>query len=193
MTQNFITAQMTKARKITLKVLHIKFTILVFLLVPLAIATLITSKTNILGNIQSYVVLTGSMTPTIPVGSVVYVKKAQDYKIGDVITFNSQNGQRVTHRIASVEDSGYVTRGDANNTTDKDLVSKTDIVGKNVFTLPYVGRAILFSKTPLGFGLIMVLPILIFIGFEIWNIKKELEKQIEKKLKKQLLQNTQNV
>lgn len=185
---------MKKAKHVTLKVLHIKFTILVFLLVPLAIATLITSKTNILGNIQSFVVLTGSMTPTIPVGSVVYVKKAQDYKIGDVITFNSKNGQRVTHRIASVEESGFVTRGDANNTTDKELVSKTDVVGKNVFTLPHVGRAILFAKTPMGFGLIIVLPILVFIGFEIWNIKKELEKQIEKKLQKQMsLQNTQNV
>ena len=70
---------------------------------------------------KPYNVLTGSMEPTYPVGSLIYVKKvaADTLKIGDVITMEN-GGTPITHRIIDI-DSGQqlvYTQGDANQTAD---------------------------------------------------------------------------
>jgi len=178
----------TTAHKIVrgaVRVLHIKLTILAFILLPIAVFTLITSKTDRIAGIQSFVVLTGSMTPNIPQGSVIFTKKAQAYSEGDVIAFNS-NGRNITHRIAKVEnlngDTYFQTKGDANNVADSDLVSINNIVGRSQLHLPYIGKVILFLKTIQGFMAMIVAPSLIFIGMELWAIKKEIERETEKKV-----------
>jgi len=76
----------------------------------------------------------------------------------------------------------FKTKGDANNVADTDLVQSTNVVGKVIFQVPYVGRFIGFIKTPVGFGLVIVLPTLLFILGELWNIKREIEKDVEKKV-----------
>lgn len=169
-------------KKLIVKIVHIKLTILVFIVLPVAVITLITSKTNILSEFKSFVVLTGSMEPNIPVGSIVYVKKAEAYKKGDVISFD-QAGRTVTHRIASVDGSTYITKGDANKRVDTEPIVKNSVIGKSIFVIPYVGKIILFSKTLPGFMMLIVIPIITFMAFELWQIKKELEKQLEKKFK----------
>jgi signal peptidase I len=89
---------------------------------------------------ERYVIVSGSMEPTIGTGSVVYDKTApvEDLKVGDVITFAPPpefdvDGQ-VTHRIHSIEKTApgdqvdgkevpagtrqFVTKGDANDDPD---------------------------------------------------------------------------
>lgn len=172
--------------KILKKVLHIKLTIIVLLLLPFVVFTLLTSKSNIIKDIKSFTVLTGSMTPTIPQGSIVYTQKNTSYQKGDIITFENKAKQTVTHRIVEKVNKNkevfYKTKGDANNTADQELVSEKEIVGKNIFSIPHVGKITIFLKTPQGFISLIVFPILVFIGFELWNIKKEIEKNVEKKL-----------
>src|SRR3989344_4011729 len=137
------------------KILHIKLTIIVLLLLPFVVFTLLTSKTNIIKNIKSFTVLTGSMQPTIPQGSIVYVQKNQTYEKGDIISFENKAKQTVTHRIVEkVNKNGetfYKTKGDANNTADQELISEKNIVGKNIFSVPYIGKVTIFLKTPQGF------------------------------------------
>lgn len=168
------------------KILHIKFTIIVLLLLPFVVFTLLTSKTNIIKNIKSFTVLTGSMQPTIPQGSIIYVQKNSTYDRGDIIAFENKAKQTVTHRVVEKiqkkDGVFYKTKGDANNTADQELVAEKEIVGKNIFSIPYVGKITIFLKTPQGFISLIIFPILVFIGFELWNIKKEIEKNIEKKL-----------
>jgi signal peptidase len=68
---------------------------------------------------------TGSMSPTIPAGSVALVQEipAADVATGDVITVDRPGSLPITHRVTSVTDAGGDTRiitmkGDANDTED---------------------------------------------------------------------------
>lgn len=136
------------------------------------------------------VVLSGSMQPSIPIGSVVFVRSNKSYEVGDVIAFQNKAEQTVTHRIVEKTTEGqevfYQVKGDANNTPDPDLVSEKDVLGKEIFMVPFIGRFVSFLRTLPGFLGLIIIPCLVFIGIEVWNIRKELEKEIRKKLKKEM-------
>ncbi|PIY94400.1 MAG: signal peptidase I [Candidatus Levybacteria bacterium CG_4_10_14_0_8_um_filter_35_23] len=168
------------------KTINILLSLAVLIILPVVVFTLISSKTNKIAGIQSFAVLTGSMEPNISTGSVVYTKPESNYIKGDVIAF-IQKDRTITHRIINTIDAKtFATKGDANNAADNDPVSSEKIIGKEVFTLPYLGYFIRYLGTPLGFILFIVAPVLVFIALEIWNIKKEMEKHIEAKLLKKL-------
>lgn len=186
-----------KITKHTMRILSIKLKILLFIILPFVIITLLTSQTDLIHGYKSFVVVSGSMEPNIPVGSIVYALRTTNYGPGDVISFKNAKDQTVTHRVVSVVKESpiqetpsketpwktqYKTKGDANNTPDTELVPASSVLGKVIFQVPYVGRFIGFIKTPLGFGLIIILPTLLFILSELWNIKKEIEKEVEKKV-----------
>lgn len=173
-----------KSIKITKEITKALLNVSIFLLLPLVVVTLITSKIS-LGGVKSFIVLTGSMSPLIPTGSVVYSHAQSSYGKGDIITFE-QNGVTVTHRIIeTLSENGktvYQTRGDANNISDSEPVPAENIVGKVELFVPEIGKLVMFLKTLPGFAILIILPTLIFVGFELFNIRKEIEKEVEKKL-----------
>lgn len=144
---------------------------------------LIISVFPITGNYKMMIVQSGSMAPAIKMGSIVVVKPADDYKIGDVITFGpySRTKAPTTHRIYEMKVVGgepvYITKGDANNAPDQREISKKDIVGKVLFSVPYIGYAVDFAKKPLGFALIIIVPAAIIIYDEIRKIYTEIKKK----------------
>jgi len=105
--------------------------------------------------VKTFTVLSGSMEPTYKVGSLIYVVESNldNLKKGDAITFNSGN-VIVTHRIVEVKEEEnevhYVTKGDANENIDKALVNKNNVIGKPVFTIPYLGYITSFVQTKGG-------------------------------------------
>ena len=129
--------------------------ILVAVVVLLAIALV---GVRVVG-LQPYVVLSGSMEPTYHVGSVIYVK-AVDYKeltVGDPITYMVSQDTVVTHRIIEVlvdeEDPNtirYFTQGDANDVPDGMSVHYKNIIGKPVFSIPYLGYVSNYIQNPPG-------------------------------------------
>lgn len=138
------------------------------------------------GNIQIKIVESGSMQPTIKTGSIVLIKPAAIYAAGDIITFNSnfrdERGALVpiTHRVEEVKnDNGvfsYVTKGDVNEEADTDAVPARKVIGKVLFSAPYVGYAIDTAKKPYGFLALILLPALILIGEQAQNIWREIKK-----------------
>lgn len=91
-----------------------------------------------------YMVLTGSMQPQYPIGSLVYVRAvAQErLQVGDAITFAAPNGETViTHAIVAIdtEDGLYYTKGIANDAWDASAVPYENIIGKVYFCIPYLG------------------------------------------------------
>lgn len=93
-----------------------------------------------------YVVLSGSMEPVYPVGSLLYVRPvtAETIEQGDVITYRLQGGDTVvTHRVVEInaEEGTFITKGDANDTEDMVPVASSALAGEPVFHLPYVGYA----------------------------------------------------
>ena len=90
-------------------------------------------------------ILTGSMTPTMPVNTVVVVKKIpiNQVELGDVITFK-MGDSNVTHRVVEINDSGrntvLYTQGDAaQNQGSRETVTEDNFVGVVVFHIPYLG------------------------------------------------------
>ena len=108
------------------------------------------------------VVLTGSMEPTIKTGSVLYYKEVpeEELKEGDIITFNVNN-KYVSHRIVSIENGSYETKGDANASPDAMKISYNNILGKDAdISIPYAGYYVKFVGEHLYF-LIVVIAILV--------------------------------
>jgi signal peptidase len=165
-----------------MKILKLIYSIFVAFIVLVAVL-LIVSAFPITGNYKIMVVQSGSMTPAIKMGSVVMVKPVNDYKIGDVITFGPYNKTKAptTHRIYDIKVEGsqpvYITKGDANNAPDDREITKKDIIGKVLFSIPYLGYAVAFAKKPLGFALIIIVPAAIIILDEVKNIYGEIKKK----------------
>ena len=91
-----------------------------------------------------YAVLSGSMEPTYPVGSLIYVKDAgpEDVQVGDPITFVLNEDLVVaTHRVIDIdqENGRFYTKGDANDAPDGAPVLFENLVGKPVFCVPELG------------------------------------------------------
>jgi signal peptidase len=96
-----------------------------------------------------YTVLTGSMTPALPPGTLAIVRPAEpgNVAVGDVVTYQLESGQSsvVTHRVVSVGINGkgeyvYRTQGDANDVADDAAVRAVQIRGKLWYAVPYVGH-----------------------------------------------------
>lgn len=92
-------------------------------------------------------VLTGSMTPDIPVGSVVVVRPVdpQTLQVGDIATYQAQpdSPALITHRITQVKQTSqglrFIFKGDANRSRDLDPVVPQQIRGEVWFHVPYLG------------------------------------------------------
>ena len=136
---------------------------------------LVASLLPIPGNYKVKVVLSGSMEPTIKTGSIIVARPVSQYQKGDIITFGKDTKKEVpvTHRIVSEKNGGFITRGDANDVIDTNLVQRKDIIGKVVFTAPYIGYAISAAKTPIGFVVLIMIPALLIIFDEIRKIIRE--------------------
>ncbi|MGN0100640.1 MAG: signal peptidase I [Dietzia sp.] len=86
-------------------------------------------------NISLVMFKTGSMSPTIPTGSLAVVRQipASDIKVGDVTTVSRGEGQLpVTHRVVSVTPMGGGTysvemKGDANDSPDAQPYEVTEV------------------------------------------------------------------
>lgn len=131
---------------------------------------------NILVGLNTYVVLSGSMEPTYHTGSLLYVKSVdpQDLRVGDPITFMLNEDTVATHRIIEIlpdeEDSSVLrfrTQGDANDAPDGTPVHYKNVIGKPVFSVPYLGYFANFVQNPPGLyfaiGFAVVLVLLVFL------------------------------
>ena len=166
--------------------LNLLLAVLIFSLVPIVLFIFVTSRSPMIMGIRSYVVVTGSMKPALPIGSMVFTIPKTSYKVGDIITFK-RGIITVTHRIYDVRGNKFVTKGDANTAVDSQIVTASEIVGRDVAIVPFIGRLTGFIKTPFGFGLLLGIPTLLFVLFEAWQMKKEWEKIIEKRVRDNII------
>lgn len=93
-----------------------------------------------------YHVISGSMEPTIKVGSLLYVREenVEEIKEEDIIAFYSsvEEGSIITHRVVknNIVSGAFRTKGDANDTEDPTPVPYENFIGKVVLTIPYIGQ-----------------------------------------------------
>ncbi len=128
------------------------------------------------GKVEFKIVQSGSMEPVLPVGSVVTVVPAPEYRVGDIVTFGGDVGKKIptTHRIASIErEQGsirYVTKGDANEERDSGHITYGSIVGKVVVTTPRLGFVLDYARSREGFFYTIVIPAALIILDELITI-----------------------
>lgn len=95
---------------------------------------------------QIYAVISGSMEPAVPTGSLVYIRETEpaDLQEGDVIAFYGarDTASIITHRVVEnrVLMGELITRGDANQTEDMNPVPYDHCIGKVVRVIPGAGR-----------------------------------------------------
>jgi len=185
----------TKQQKIKKWVNNIVTGILMILLISVATVVVISKASGgepQLFGYQLKTVLSGSMEPGIQTGSIIAVKLAEDknnFKKGDVITFQAEEDILITHRITEVVKSGdsvlYRTKGDNNNAEDMNpVISDNVVAGYTGFTVPYVGYFNNFSQSKNG-ALLLLIPgflLLIYSAFTIWKVLSVIELRPKKQV-----------
>lgn len=92
-----------------------------------------------------FLIMSGSMAPELPVGSIIIVDTLQaDVETGDIISFRLLNEAIVTHRISGGSSSGWITKGDANEDVDSVRVKQENIIGIVVLTIPHPFRSLCY-------------------------------------------------
>jgi len=119
----------------------------------------------LVAGLQPMVMITGSMTRTIPVGSLVVDQTVSpsSLRVGDVISFRKPLGAPglATHRIIEIQRSNghvvYRTKGDSNPVADPWAIEfeRNMQAHRVVFHAPYVGYALLFAHSRLGIMLLI--------------------------------------
>ncbi len=96
-----------------------------------------------------YVILTGSMSPGMPPGTLVVVRPvpAERITVGQVVTYQLVSGEPevVTHRVVAISSDRegkpvFRTRGDANAVADRTWVLPAQIRGERWYAVPWLGH-----------------------------------------------------
>ena len=129
---------------------------------------------------EVYGILSGSMLPNYPIGSIIYVDQvdASEIKVGDVITFNMAADSNVvaTHRVVEInsEEETFTTKGDNNDDVDSSTVSFQRLIGRVVLCVPVLGYIASFIQSSHG---IIACIAAIAIVFILWFLSDHLKKQ----------------
>ena len=87
------------------------------------------------------VVTSGSMESILKVGGILYDEKINldDFKKDDILVYQL-NEHIVSHRIVNINEYGFETKGDNNNSNDSYIVDKNNVIGRgNNWSIPYIG------------------------------------------------------
>ena len=145
---------------------------------------------------EIYTVISGSMEPAIPTGSLVYIADTDPEEIveGDVIAFyGGASGNRAEDRVdsagsgAGAADSGasiithrvvsnsvimgeFITKGDANEKEDINPVSYDNYIGKVQLSVPMAGYAAeLFTSTQGKIAAVCVIAVAALLQVPAWR------------------------
>ena len=110
-----------------------------------------------LGGQVAYVIVNGiSMEPGYHLGDLTIMRKANSYKVGDIVTYRDADMQAyVIHRIIRVEQDHYVLQGDNNSWIDAYRPTNEEIIGKLWIYIPKLGKIFKWLRSPLNMALTM--------------------------------------
>ena len=108
-------------------------------------------------------VKSGSMSGEIEIDDLIIIKKTDDYEVGEIITY-LRDGDRIptTHRIVGLTSDGrFITKGDANNTTDRFPIDFEEVLGEVVSVKAGAGKSFAWLQTK---GWIYIMAFAILLG-----------------------------
>jgi len=122
------------------------------------------------------VVYSGSMEPEMPRGALAWMEPVNPatIEVGDIIAFNPpwmEPDVTVSHRVIEVingETLAFITKGDANEDPDFNVIPADNVVARVSFNLPNMGSLLLrvgqYTRSRLGLALFVALPTVLLIG-----------------------------
>ena len=80
-------------------------------------------------------------------GDIMILYRPTHLKVGDVIVFKTSRPEPIIHRIVDIHNNMYQTKGDHNmdSTFEEKNIQETNILGKAVFRIPYLGYIKIWS------------------------------------------------
>lgn len=128
------------------------------------------------------------MEPTVKTGSLILTKytNPKELQKGDIITFlpPEQNAEFITHRITKADHqknlSTFRTKGDNNANEDLWRLAGGAVIGKVIYTIPYLGFPLSFVKSQVGIILFILFPAVYIIITEVMTIGQTIRKHKKK-------------
>jgi signal peptidase I len=160
----------------------------VFAAVGIAVGIALALALPLAFDARPLVVLSGSMEPTLDTGDVTVVQRIAplDARPGDIVTFRdpADQGRLVTHRVRSMrvrgESVAFVTRGDANNVSERWAVGIDGEISRVAYRIPEVGRVLLLARTsrlPLLLFAIALAALLVLELYAVWRPSQQGDSQ----------------
>ncbi|MGJ8720476.1 MAG: signal peptidase I [Salinibacterium amurskyense] len=123
-------------------------------------------------------VLTSSMEPGLPPGTLIVVKPidTDEIAVGDVITYQIESGKAgvITHRVTGITNSSdgsrtFTLKGDNNDAADELQVLPVQVQGKLWYSVPWIGYVSNFVNGSAKTWLVPIIAIALFVyaGFMI--------------------------
>lgn len=156
-----------------------------------------------IGGISLFRIVTGSMEPEIPVGSLIICQETdiEQIQVNDIVCFRSLSsiikGKTVTHRVIDVTQNSegevlLITRGDANLAADTEYVTRNNLIGRvNYYSKEtnIMASFVNILTDRIGFLILILMPTLLIAGFILrscmMNIRKELDRLVEENKQKE--------
>lgn len=146
-----------------------------------------------IGGFSLFRVVTGSMEPTLPVGSLLVCRQTPVEEIGedDIVCFVSRSpemmGRVITHRVIAVYDNGegqilLETKGDANLSADGELVTANNLIGKVIHYAKdgnLMASFINILSDKVGFFILILFPTLLIAGFILRSCMQNMRREME--------------
>lgn len=162
-------------------------TLTTWLVAGFIFSTLLMAVGPLLAGLHTYTVRSGSMTPAIRTGDVVLSRSIDPAaaRVGQIVTFSDPAGTDalITHRVRAVRRDGakyaFVTRGDANNTSERWMVPADGTIGKVVWRVPMLGYAVSPMDSRGGQIALIAIPCLLLLALglrRIWSGTDEEER-----------------
>jgi len=124
------------------------------------------------------VVRSGSMEPTVPLGSLVWLQPQDSYSVGQVVAYNHPDANNthtvVLHRIETKTDrsgeTSFQTKGDANTSMDAAAISKSDILGAAKYQVDFGGQFVTWLQSQAGILVTVIFPIVLVVTHQVRSI-----------------------
>lgn len=179
-------------KRIVSEIYKIIKVILVCLLVVVTLSLMIMKlmgDTPVLFGYNLYYIASGSMEPTLQVGDIILSKvpELDELQVSDIITYQGTTGQLkdkiITHQIVEIEKNNgevsIITKGTANIEEDPPI-RPDQVMSVMVMKLPLLGKALNLLNTPVGFFVLIFIPLVILLINELWvlfNVLKKTDKE----------------
>ncbi len=148
---------------------------------------------------NAYIIVSQSMTPAIKVNDAIIIKRldAKDLKVGDVVTYFSENpeyyGIMITHRILEKNEMNgkysFVMKGDYNISQDPLTVSEEQVYGKVIMRIPKIGIIQELLSSYVGWIFIIILPVGLIISIDIVKLYGKIKKNKRNEKRRKRLDN----